>query len=154
MKIRKDLVSTKSSDDGRNLSRSYLESRNVILSDSVTKWFYLCLITFLIWNTTATICMAAEKISPDLIKFQGTSWEADSKQGNIFIGTLQNISGKDLEFIGLRCAFYDANQAQLDHGVATVRDIGKNGVSNFKFYPPAPLGTVTATIIEVDVYAK
>jgi len=33
--IRKDLASTNSSDDGRSLSCSYLETRNVILSDSV-----------------------------------------------------------------------------------------------------------------------
>jgi len=34
-KIRKDLVTAKSSDEGRSLSRSYLESRKCILSDSI-----------------------------------------------------------------------------------------------------------------------
>lgn len=120
----------------------------------IQKWFYLCLTILLILNTTALICDASEKISPDSIKFQGTGWEADPKEGNIFIGSLQNVSGKDIEFIGLRCSFYDVKGVELDHGVISVRDIGKNGVINFKFYPPAPPETVTATIIEVDVYAK
>jgi len=35
--LRKDLASDKSSDAGRSLSRSYLESRKVILSDSAKK---------------------------------------------------------------------------------------------------------------------
>lgn len=118
------------------------------------KWLYLFLTALLLQNLTTPLCSAAEKISADLIKFQGTGWEADAKGANIFIGTLQNISGKDLEFIGLRCTFYDVNRVQLDHGVVNVRDIAKDAFSTFKFYPVAPMGTVTATITEVDVYAK
>jgi hypothetical protein len=102
----------------------------------------------------AAICGASEKVSPDSITFQGTGWERDAKGANVFIGTLQNISGRDMEFIGLRCAFFDANGVQLDHGVVTIRDVGKEERVKFKFYPSAPSGTVTATIIEVDVYAK
>ena len=117
------------------------------------KWLYLFLTAIFLLNL-APFCSASEKISPDLIKFQGTSWEYDAKGAIIFIGSLQNISGKDIEFIGLRCSFYDIKGMQLDHGVVEVRDIEKNGVSNFKFYPSAPIGTVTANITEVDVYAK
>jgi|GEM_PF-1968829 len=117
------------------------------------KWLYLCLTTLFILNL-APFCSASEKISPDLIKFQGTNWEYDGKGALIFTGSLQNIAGKDIEFIGLRCTFYDVKGMQLDHGVVEVRDIEKNGVAKFKFYPPAPIGTVTANITEVDVYAK
>lgn len=117
------------------------------------KWLYLFLTTLFMLNL-ATICSASEKISPDLIRFQGTSWEYDAKGPLIFIGTLQNIAGKDIEFIGLRCTFYDVKGMPIDHGVVEVRDIEKNGVAKFKFYPSAPIGTVTANITEVDVYAK
>lgn len=126
----------------------------MIILMKIEKWFSLCLTALLLVTATPLICHAGEKISPDLVKFQGTGWEADSKLGNIFIGSLQNLSGKDIEFIGLRCSFYDVKGVELDHGVVSIRDIGKNGVVNFKFYPPAPPGTVTATIIEVDVYTK
>lgn len=117
------------------------------------KWLYLFLTTLFMLNL-ATICSASKKISPDLIRFQGTSWEYDAKGPLIFIGTLQNIAGKDIEFIGLRCTFYDVKGMPIDHGVVEVRDIEKNGVAKFKFYPSAPIGTVTANITEVDVYAK
>jgi len=120
----------------------------------IKKWLYLFFTAVLVLTITGAICSASEKISPDLIKFQGTGWEADAKGSNVFIGTLQNLSGKDLEFIGLRCSFYDINRVQLDHGVVNVRDVAKDGFAKFKFYPSAPSGTVTATISEVDVYAK
>jgi len=121
---------------------------------TIKKWIYLVLTALFLHNAAISLCDASEKISADLIKFQGTGWEADAKGVNIFIGTLQNVSGKEIEFIGLRCAFFDANRLQLDHGVVNVRDIPKDGFSTFKFYPSAPAGTVTATITEVDVYAK
>lgn len=120
----------------------------------IRKWCYRFLTTLFLLNIAILSCSASDKISSDLIKFQGTGWEVDAKGANVFIGTLQNISGKDLEFIGLRCSFYDANRVQLDHGVVNVRDIAKDGFSTFKFYPSAPTGTVTATVTEVDVYAK
>lgn len=119
----------------------------------IKKWFYL-LLTAWFMLSLGTICSASEKISPDLIKFQGTGWEYDAKGATIFIGTLQNISGKDIEFIGLRCTFYDDKGIPLDHGVVEVRDIGKDGVAKFKFYPSSPVGTASANITEVDVYAK
>jgi hypothetical protein len=119
----------------------------------IKKWRYLFIVALLMLNSAA-ICGASEKVSPDSIKFQGTGWETDAKGANVFIGTLQNISGRDIEFIGLRCVFFDVNGVQLDHGVVNVRDVAKEGVVKFKFYPSAPSGTVTATITEVDVYAK
>jgi hypothetical protein len=120
----------------------------------IKRWLHLFIVALFMLNATVAICVASEKISPDLIKFQGTGWETDAKGTNVFIGTLQNISGRDLEFIGLRCAFYDVKGVQLDHGVVEVRDVAKDGIAKFKFYPSAPFGTVTATITEVDVYAK
>ena len=120
----------------------------------IKKLLSLFIAVFLLVNATVAICGASEKISPDLIKFQGTGWEADAKGANIFIGTLQNIAGRDIEFIGLRCTFFDMKGVPLDHGVVEVRDVSKDGIAKFKFYPSAPLGTVTATITEVDVYAK
>lgn len=118
------------------------------------KWLYLFLTVMLILNIPGALCDASEKVSSDLIKFQGTAWESDAKGANVFIGTLQNLAGKNIEFIGLRCAFYDVNRVELDHGVVIIRDVAKDGVTTFKFYPSAPVGTVTATITEVDVYAK
>jgi len=120
----------------------------------IKRWSYLFIGALLILNAIIAICGASEKISSDLIKFQGTGWETDTNEKNIFIGTLQNISGRDIEFIGLRCAFFDIKGVQLDHGVVEVRSLAKDGIAKFKFYPSAPLGTVTATITEVDVYAK
>jgi hypothetical protein len=120
----------------------------------IKKNLNLFIVSLFILNLTAVICTASEKISPDLVKFQGTGWETDDKDANIFMGTLHNISGRDIEFIGLRCAFFDAKGVQVDHGVVEVRDVAKDGIAKFKFYPPAPFGTVTATITEVDVYAK
>jgi len=121
---------------------------------NIKKWLYLFLTAMLLLNVPGVHCDAAEKISSDLIKFQGTSWESDAKGAHVFIGTLQNLSGKDVDFISLRCSFYDVNRAELDHGVLIVRDVAKEATTTFKFYPSAPLGTVTATITEVDVYAK
>lgn len=120
----------------------------------IKKWIFLLIIAVLLLNAAVAICGASEKISPDSVKFQAIGWETDDKGANVFIGTLRNISGRDIEFIGLRCAFFDTKGVELDHGVVTIRDIVKNGVDAFKFYPSAPAGTVTATIIEVDVYAK
>lgn len=116
------------------------------------KCLYL-LMAVLVILISAASCEASEKLSPDLIRFLGTAWETD-KASNVFIGTLQNFSGRDIEFIGLRCTFLDAKGVQLDHGVVNVRDVVKDGIVKFKFYPSAPAGTATATIIEVDVYAK
>lgn len=120
----------------------------------IKKWIFLLIIAVLLLNAAVAICGASEKISPDSVKFQAIGWETDDKGANVFIGTLRNISGRDIEFIGLRCAFFDTKGVELDHGVVTIRDIVKNGVDAFKFYPSAPVGTVTATITEVDVYAK
>lgn len=120
----------------------------------IKKSFYIVLVVLLMLNLSIAICGASEKINPDLIKFQGTGWETDTKGVNIFIGTLQNASGRDVEFIGLRCAFIDGKGVELDHGLVIVRDVAKNELAKFKFYPPAPAGTVTATITEVDAYAK
>lgn len=97
---------------------------------------------------------ASEKISSESVKFQRTGWEVDGKGANVFVGNLQNLSGKEIEFIGLRCGFFDAGGVQLEHGIVILRDILKDGYAKFEFYPPAPAGTVTATITEVDVYAK
>lgn len=120
----------------------------------IKKWLYLFIAALFMLNIAVAICGASEKISPDMIKFQGMGWEMDAKGANVFIGTLQNIAGKDIEFIGLRCAFYDVKGVELNHGVVNIHDVAKDGVAKFKFYPSAPSGTVTASITEVDVYAK
>jgi hypothetical protein len=120
----------------------------------IKKWIFRLIVAVFILNVAVTISGASEKMSPDGIKFQGTGWESDANGANVFIGTLQNISGKDIEFIGLRCAFFNTKGVELDHGVVNVRDVVKDGVAAFKFYPSAPSGTVIATITEVDVYAK
>ncbi len=118
------------------------------------RYLYLFLAVSLMLNAVLGICSASERISSDLIKFQRTGWNFDSKGANVFVGTLKNISGKDVEFIGLRCGFYDANGVQLDHGVVILRDVLKDEYASFEFYPSAPAGTVTATITDVDVYIK
>lgn len=120
----------------------------------ITKWLHLVLVVLLVLNGMIVICGASEKMSPDAVKFQGTGWEEGDKGTIHFVGTLQNISGRDIEFIGLRCAFFDVKGVELDHGVVTIREVRNDGVARFKFYPSAPSGTVTATIMEVDVYAK
>jgi hypothetical protein len=120
----------------------------------IKKWIFRLGVAVLLLNAAVAICGASEKMSPDSIKFQAIGWETDAKGANVFIGTLRNISGKDIEFIGLRCGFFDTKGVELDHGVVTIRDIAKDGVDAFKFYPSAPAGTVTATITEVDIYAK
>ena len=68
------------------------------------KCLYLLMAVLVILNSAAS-CEASEKLSPDLIRFLGTAWEPDVKESNVFIGSLQNVSGRDIEFIGLRCAF-------------------------------------------------
>lgn len=118
------------------------------------RYLFLFLAALFMLNATLTVCGASERMSSDSIKFQRTGWEVNDKGANLFVGTLQNVSGKDIEFIGLRCAFYDANNVQLDHGVVILRDVLKEGYAKFEFYPSAPVGTVTATITNVDVYAK
>jgi len=118
------------------------------------RYLYLFLAALFMLNAALGICSASERISSDSIKFQRTGWNFDSKGANVFVGTLKNVSGKDIEFIGLRCGFYDAKGVQLDHGVVILRDVLKDEYAAFEFYPSAPDGTVTATITSVDVYIK
>jgi len=70
----KDLVSTKSSDEGRILTRSYLESRNVMLSDSAKIRVYFIVyplgyyptiidgLSFQIPNAYSEIVLSLEKL--------------------------------------------------------------------------------------------
>ncbi len=37
----------------------------------IKKWLHLCIAALFMLNITVTICGASEKISPDIIKFQG-----------------------------------------------------------------------------------